>query len=59
MAKVNQKKNQIVGNKIKKIMHEGVRRNTHQPVSKSNKRRPVSQKQAIAIAESMYRRKKI
>lgn len=43
----------VVGNKIKKILKEGVRRNTHKPVSKTNRRRKVSQKQAVAIALSM------
>lgn len=52
-------KNKAVGNKISKIMHEGVRRNTHKPVSKSNPRRKVPQKQAIAIALNMKRRGKI
>ena len=46
-----------IGNKIKKIMSEGVRRNTHAPVSASNPRRKVSQKQAVAIAMSMKRQK--
>ena len=44
--------------KISKIIHEGVRRNTHAPVSKTNPRRKVSYEQAIAIAESMARKKK-
>lgn len=48
----------FVSDKIKKIMHEGVRRNTHATVSASNPRRKVSQQQAIAIAESMARRGK-
>lgn len=52
-------KKSAVSNKISKIMHEGVRRNTHKPVSKSNKRRPVSQKQAVAIALSMARKGKL
>jgi hypothetical protein len=55
----NKKKNKAIGNKISKIMHEGVRKNTHKAVSKSNPRRAVSQKQAIAIAESMARKGKI
>lgn len=54
MAKKN-----AVDNKISKIMHEGVRRNTHKPVSKSNPRHKVSQKQAVAIAYSMKRRGKL
>lgn len=45
-----------IGTKISTIMHEGVRRNTHAPVSKSNPRRKVSQKQAIAIAMSMMKK---
>jgi hypothetical protein len=47
-----------LGSKIKKILKEGVRQNTHKPVSKSNPRKPVGQRQAVAIAESMARRKK-
>lgn len=50
MAKKTQKK---ISAKVKKIMHEGVRKNTHKPVGKSNPRKPVSQKQAVAIAYSM------
>ncbi len=46
-----------VGNKIDQIMTEGIRRNTRKPVSKTNKRRKVSQKQAIAVAISMAQRK--
>ncbi len=48
-----------VGNKIKKILKEGVRKNTHKSVSKSNPRRKVSQKQAVAIALSMKRKGKL
>ena len=48
--------NKAVSNKIAKIMKEGVRRNTHAPVSASNPRRKVSQRQAVAIAESMVRK---
>ncbi len=48
-----------VSNKIKKILKEGVRKNTHKPVSKSNPRRTVSQKQAVAIALNMKKRGKI
>jgi len=59
MAKKTSKAfNKRVGNKIKKILKEGVRRNTHAPVSKSNPRRKVSQAQAVAIAENMIRRGK-
>lgn len=46
-----------VSQKISKIMHEGVRRSTRKPVSASNPRRKVSQKQAVAIAYSMARKK--
>ncbi len=48
-----------VGEKIKTIMHEGVRQNTHKAVSKSNPRRHVPLKQSIAIALDMKRRGKI
>lgn len=48
-----------IGTKISKIMHEGVRENTHKAVSKSNPRRKVSAKQAVAIAYSMQKRGKI
>ena len=48
-----------VGEKIAKIMHEGVRNNTHEPVSASNPRHRVSKDQAIAIALDMKRRGKI
>jgi len=47
-----------VSAKISKIMHEGVRKNTHKPVSSSNPRRKVSRDQAIAIAIDMKRRGK-
>jgi len=50
--------NHSVSNKIAKIMHEGVRRNTRRAVSKSNPRRKVGIKQAVAIAMSMKRRGK-
>ncbi|MDD5407030.1 MAG: hypothetical protein PHE73_08850 [Sulfurovaceae bacterium] len=53
------KKKSKVSKKISKIMKEGVRRNTKKPVSKSNPRRKVSQKQAVAIAMSMKRRGRI
>jgi len=52
------KRNTWISNKIKRIMSEGVRRNTRKAVSKTNRRRKVSQRQAIAIAESMYRKRK-
>lgn len=51
--------NAAIGAKIEKIMSEGVRRNTHKPVSKKNPRRKVSRAQAIAIAESMAKRGKL
>jgi len=51
-------KSNWISNKVKRIMKEGVRRNTHAPLSKKNKRRPVSQRQAVAIAESMYKKRK-
>jgi len=50
-------KNKWISNKIGRIMKEGVRGNTMRPVSKSNPRKPVSRNRAIAIAESMYRRR--
>lgn len=50
-------KNSWISGKIQKIMHEGVRKNTHRPVSSANPRRKVSQKMAEAIAESMYGRR--
>lgn len=56
MQKKMQKK---VSAKISKIMSEGVRKNTKRPVSKSNPRRPVGQKQAVAIAMSMARKGKL
>jgi hypothetical protein len=48
-----------IGTKISLIMKEGVRKNTRRPVSKSNKRRKVSQAQAVAIAMDMKRKGKI
>ena len=48
-----------IGTKIGLILKEGVRKNTRRPVSKSNPRRKVSRKQAIAIAMDMKRRGKI
>lgn len=45
-----------VGEKISKIMNEGVRRNTQAPVSGSNPRRSVDIKRAVAIAISMKKR---
>ena len=49
----------VIGSKIAKILKEGVRRNTHKPVSKSNPRRKVSLKQAQSIAISMASKGKI
>jgi len=49
-------KEKFISSKIKKIEHEGVRRNTHAAVSKSNPRRKVPIKRAIAIAESESRK---
>lgn len=46
-----------VGQKVGKIMEEGVRKNTRAPVSSSNPRRKVSQDMAIAIALSLARKK--
>lgn len=51
-------KEKFISSKIKKVMGEGVRKNTHAPVSKSNPRRAVPLKQAVAIAYSEARRKK-
>jgi hypothetical protein len=51
--KMASKHSKSISDKVKKIMKEGVRRNTHKPVSKTNKRRKVSQKQAVAIAYKM------
>lgn len=48
-----------VGGKISEIMHEGIRRNTHKPVSTNNARRKVSQKQAVAVALNMQRKGKL
>jgi hypothetical protein len=50
-------KEQFISRKIGKIENEGVRRNTHAPVSKSNPRRKVPQKQAEAIAYSMAKKR--
>ena len=51
-------KQKAVSQKIEKIMKEGVRRNTHEPISKSNPRRKVKLNQAQAIAYSMMGIKK-
>lgn len=50
------KKSDAVGQKISTIMKEGVRKNTKKAVSKSNPRKKVGQKQAVAIALSMARK---
>jgi hypothetical protein len=50
------KKKSAIGQKISTIMKEGVRRSTKKPVSKTNPRRKVAQKQAVAIALSMARK---
>ena len=52
------KKNTWISNKISRIMKEGVRKNTRKALSKTNRRRKVSQKQAVAIAQSIYKRRK-
>ena len=51
------KNNPWVGEKIKKILKEGIRRNTRKPVSQKNPRRKVSQKVAVAVALSMAKQK--
>jgi hypothetical protein len=48
---------QFMSAKMEEIKKKGIRRNTHAPVSKNNPRRKVSQKQAVAIAMDMARRK--
>ena len=50
-------KEKFISNKIGKIMKEGIRENTQKPVSSSNPRQPVSQKQAVAVAYSMAKKK--
>ena len=55
---VNKEKEKFISHKVSRIMNEGVRENTHKPVSKSNPRKKVSDKQAVAIAYSMARRGK-
>jgi len=47
-----------ISNKVSKIMKEGIRKNTKKPVSKTNPRRKVSQKQAVAVALSMSKKGK-
>lgn len=53
---VDKAKNTFISNKIAKIEDEGVRRNTHAPVSKSNPRRHVPGKMAQAIAYSYWKK---
>ncbi len=50
-------KEKFISSKIKKVMEEGVRKNTHKPVSKSNPRRKVNTSQAAAIAYSEAKEK--
>jgi hypothetical protein len=45
-------KKTAMGKAMHEIKKKGVRKNTHAPVSKSNPRRKVSHKQAVAIALS-------
>lgn len=54
--KITNAKEAIISNKIDEIMKSGIRRNTRKPVSKTNKRRKVSQKVAVAVAHKMYER---
>ena len=49
---------QKISEKIQKIMSEGVRLNTHAPVSSTNKRVKVPVKRAVAIANRMVRKGK-
>jgi hypothetical protein len=51
-------KKYFIAQKIRKIVKEGVRRNTHAPVSKKNPRRKVKNRMAIAIAESLWQNRK-
>lgn len=52
------KKSTWISKKVKRIMSEGVRRNTMRPFNKkTNPRRPVKIKQAVAISENMYLRR--
>lgn len=50
-------KKEYIATKMSEIKSKGVRRNTHAPVSASNPRRAVPQKQRIAIALNEARRK--
>lgn len=54
-------KKQFLANKFKEIKTEGVRKNTHAPVSSSNPRRqvPTAQMQAIALSEARKKGYKI
>jgi hypothetical protein len=47
------KLNKEVSKNVKAIYKAGLRKNTQRPVSPKNKRRPISQKQAVAVAISM------
>lgn len=49
-------KSDYISQKIEKIEHEGVRKNTHAPVSSKNPRRKVSHEMAQAIAYSYYKK---
>ena len=53
------KKRSKFSQKVAKIMREGVRENTHKRVSKTNPRRKVGDRQAVAIAYSLKRRGKL
>lgn len=57
MSKRLSSKDTFIISKTDQILKEGVRRNTHKPLSKSNQRRPVQINQARAIAHSMYDRR--
>ena len=50
-------KEKFLKKKFHEIKHEGVRRNTHAPVSASNPRRHVPKAQMIAIALSEARKR--
>lgn len=54
---MNNAKQKFISEKIKRIANEGVRKNTKAPVSSSNPRRNVPNKQRIAIAYSEARKK--
>lgn len=50
-------KQEYIANKIREIKSKGVRKNTHAPVSSSNPRRSVPEKQRIATALSEAKRR--